>query len=371
MALPLKTTTDDVRDIVRYLKTKPTGATLNEAKAAVPRKLLDTRKLAAYATWGIITREDGRLKLTDRGWKLSKGDSDERAAFMEIIDAVRPYRSILEWAHHNQVSPITAIDAARHLHEHHQAVVGDANDNTLRENSVTFFHVADAAGLGTLTLGRAGQPTRLEVNASALKRHIEAGPQTPPWTEADDTDEEPETPEEDGGGEADALEPEPITNGASTNGGGDGAPAPRLKVFISHGKNKDIVDQVEVMLGLAEIDAEIAEAEETTAIPVPDKVMNAMRRCDAGIIAVTVEEGRKDEKGEYVLNENVLIEIGAAFVLYERKVVLVWDKRLKVPSNLQGLYRCEFEGDELTWSAGMKLMKAIQGFKQPATSTPA
>jgi len=50
-------------------------------------------------------------------------------------------------------------------------------------------------------------------------------------------------------------------------------------------------------------------------------------------------------------------------VLYDRRVVLVWDKRLPVPSNLQGLYRCEFEGDEFTWSAGMKLMKAIKEFK--------
>jgi hypothetical protein len=35
-----------------------------------------------------------------------------------------------------------------------------------------------------------------------------------------------------------------------------------------------------------------------------------------------------------------------------------------VPSNVQGLYRCEFEGDELSWTAGMKMMKAIQGFKK-------
>jgi len=43
------------------------------------------------------------------------------------------------------------------------------------------------------------------------------------------------------------------------------------------------------------------------------------------------------------------------------RFVLVWDKRLPVPSNVQGLYRCEYEGDEFTWSAGMKLMKAIRG----------
>jgi predicted nucleotide-binding protein len=78
---------------------------------------------------------------------------------------------------------------------------------------------------------------------------------------------------------------------------------------------------------------------------------------------VTVDESRKDEDGKYTLNENVLIEIGAAFVLYDRRVVLLWDKRIAVPSNMQGLYRSEFEGDELSWSAGMKLMKAIQGFK--------
>lgn len=63
------------------------------------------------------------------------------------------------------------------------------------------------------------------------------------------------------------------------------------------------------------------------------------------------------------MNQNVLIEIGSAFVLYDKKVVLVWDRRVAIPSNLQGLYRCEFAGDELSWNAGMKLMKAVSKFK--------
>jgi predicted nucleotide-binding protein len=124
-----------------------------------------------------------------------------------------------------------------------------------------------------------------------------------------------------------------------------------------------MVGQVETMLGLADMEGEVAEKEETTAIPVPEKVFAAMRRCNAGIIVVSVDEEHKDGSGKYALNNNVLIEIGAAFVLYDRRVVLLWDKRLSVPSNLQGLYRCEYEGDELSWGAGMKLMKAIQKFK--------
>src|SRR5690606_5933100 len=126
----------------------------------------------------------------------------------------------------------------------------------------------------------------------------------------------------------------------------------------------DIVEQVETILGLADIESEYAEAEESPAIPVPEKVMGAMRRCTAGIICVSVDDGVTDVNGDYKINENVLIEIGVAFVLYEQRVVLLWDRRLKVPSNLQGLYRCEFEGDELNWAAGMKLMKAIKSFKK-------
>lgn len=43
-----------------------------------------------------------------------------------------------------------------------------------------------------------------------------------------------------------------------------------------------------------------------------------MRRCQAGIIVVSADESSKNPSGKYAINENVLIEIGAAFVLYDR-----------------------------------------------------
>ena len=76
---------------------------------------------------------------------------------------------------------------------------------------------------------------------------------------------------------------------------------------------------------------------------------------------VSADDEAAAESG--TINNNVLIEIGAAFVLYDQRVVLLWDKRMKVPSNLQGLYRCEFEGSELSFSAGTKLAKAAKGFR--------
>lgn len=357
MSLPLKTTPDDVRQIVGYLKNKPAGATTAEARAVLGAATLDGRKVSAYQTWDFLTKDGDRLKLTARGWQLARNPDEEQQVFRQVIDSIVPYRSVLEWIHHQKLDAVTTADVGSQWHEHHTAALGTDNETTIRDNVITFFHLADAAGLGTLTLGRRGQPTRLALDKGKLKEYVEAGPSAPPWTESVEESVAEEEPED--------ISPEqetPSDNGQAPIVEEPVAPPPPepLRVFIAHGKNMEIVEQVQTMLELADIANEVAEEEETTAIPVPDKVFNAMKRCRAGIIAVSAE-GKGDD---LTINENVLIEIGAAFVLYDRRVVLLWDKRLPVPSNLQGLYRCEYEGDELSWSAGMKLMKAIQDFKR-------
>lgn len=360
MALPLKTTADDVRSIARYLKTKPTGATVTEAKA-VDKKMVDSRKLAAYVTWKVVQRDDAKLKLTERGSRLARYPERDAEVFQEVVSLMKPYKSAIEMAHQQGLGTLDTNDVASQWHEHHTDVVGDANENTLRENAVCFFNIAEAAGLGKVTVGRKGNATRIDLDKDRVAAFIEAGPSTPPFADTPDADEgeaeveAAEAEEKSGEPEEDRLPADPMMP----------EPGEPMRVFISHGSNRDIVGQIEVVLGVADIEPEIAVEEETAAIPVPEKVLNAMRRCQAGIIAVTVDENRKDEDGNYTLNENVLIEIGSAFVLYDQRVVLVWDKRLKVPSNLQGLYRCEFEGDELSWSEGMKLMKAVKEFKKP------
>ena len=357
MALPILATAEDVRGIIAYLKNRPTGATIAEAKAAVKKQLLDGRKLSAYKFWDITAKDTDHLKLSKRGWEIARGAKTEASVFLDIINSVPAYRSVLEWAFHQNLQALNTVDVASHWHEHHRDACGTGADATLTAQAVSFFHLTQDAGLGKLYIGRRGLQTRLELNRDALQHFIESGPSTPPWVKPEvemreeaakaepelETSQQPEQP------------PEPLA---------PHMPLGQFEVFISHGKNMEIVDQVQTMLEMADIKGEVAEAEETTAIPVPEKVFNAMRRCKAGIIVVSVDESSKDVKGSYTINDNVLIEIGAAFVLYDKKVVLVWDKRVPIPSNLQGLYRCEYEGNELSWSTGMKLMKAIKEFRK-------
>ena len=135
-------------------------------------------------------------------------------------------------------------------------------------------------------------------------------------------------------------------------------------VFISHSKNKKILDQIKQMLSFGTFKYEIAEERETIAIPLSDKVFGLMQKCNCAIINISADEEKR--QGEtYGINENVLIEIGGAFLHYDKRVILVIDKKLKdrLPSILQGLTAIFYEGDELSWNDGMRLQKALTEFR--------
>jgi predicted nucleotide-binding protein len=218
---------------------------------------------------------------------------------------------------------------------------------------VCFFQIAEGADLGKLIIGRKGQPTRFvfdELNAHAFVTNSELaanvedeavsqkGSIRPPPV-ADILDSEIRTPEK--------------------------LPQPGNRVFITHGKNRKILEQVKELVAFGKFEPVVAQERETSAKPVPDKVMDEMRSCHAAVIHVGLEgvllysEGNEHPQ----VNENVLIEIGAAMALYGRQFILLVEDGVKLPSNLQGLYECRYSGDELNMSATMKLLKAFNEFR--------
>jgi predicted nucleotide-binding protein len=141
--------------------------------------------------------------------------------------------------------------------------------------------------------------------------------------------------------------------------------ATNKRVFVSHGKNSAIVGQIKELLTFGGFEPIVSVEKESVSKPVPDKVMDDMRSCGAGIVHVGSENRLVNEKGEEfrVLNENVLIEIGGAMALYKRNFILLVEKGVTLPSNLQGLYEVRYEGDKLDYESTMKLLKAFNEFK--------
>jgi hypothetical protein len=175
------------------------------------------------------------------------------------------------------------------------------------------------------------------------------------------------------GEEAEDVPPTPAGSGQPNDGQAAGvsvtAPprdlATNNKVFITHGRNTEIVGQLKELLAFGSFEPVVSVEKETVAKPVPDKVMDDMRSCGAAIIHVGTDQKLLDERGDEhrMVNPNVLIEIGAAMALYGRRFILLVERGVTLPSNLQGLYEVRYEGEKLDGDATIKLLKAFNDFR--------
>lgn len=147
----------------------------------------------------------------------------------------------------------------------------------------------------------------------------------------------------------------------------------RRRVFITHGKNRDLVEPIKKLLEYGELEPVVSVDRQSVSKPVPEKVLDDMRGSGAAIIHVDADRTITDKEGnEHVLlNPNVLIEIGAAMAFYGRRFILLVREGVKLPSNLQGLYEVRYSGDTLDATATIRLLEAIKDIKNYALPTQA
>jgi len=142
------------------------------------------------------------------------------------------------------------------------------------------------------------------------------------------------------------------------------------RVFVSHGKKRDLVPQLKEFLEMVDFEPVVSVERESVSKPVTDKVMDDMRLCSAAIIHVDGDREVTNSKGEKetLLNENVLIEIGAALALYRKRFILLVQDGAKLPSNLQGLFEVRYEGSKMDAEAALRLLRSLKDLKnQPVT----
>ncbi len=349
--LPTRATLDDMNAVCGYLISKPTGATPVETRAVVDKKHLDTRKVNALKFWGVVEEVEGKLKITESGRQFMKdGGASKSEVLRNVLIGVKPYQAVVERVVHREESALTAPEVGAHWYEHFKSDVSNS-DQLLNEQALCFFQIAQGADLGVFKIGRKGLPTRFEFDAAAARAFVGApnigqeqdrlGLNVDEEAAHDVQDEAPpeETPHQTG----------------SVRGN---------RVFVTHGKNLKILNQIKQIVTFGKFDPVVAMEHETLAKPVPKKVMDEMRTCDAAVINVSADRILLDSGGNEVqmINENVLIEIGAAMALYGDRFILLVEEGVELPSNLQGLYECRYQGSELDMPATMKLLEAFNEF---------
>jgi len=348
VSLPLLATASDVRETVQFLKRKPEGITSAQAMDSFRKRVFDPRKVAAYEFLGIVTRDGDRLKLSALGWELAKRQAPEAEVYRTILRRTLPYHSALEWIFDRNLEVITHLEiGAFWQNQQAESVEGDFEEK-IEGYAATFFHLCHAAEIGMLTIGRKGQPTRLNIYCEELNDYIDNNPVIRLEERTGSYNQKLSS-----NGKAALARQESTTRSCLV---------PR--VFISHRGDTNIMARIEEALDLADLEYEIVQRNSLESVPMSDEIFQAMRRCDAGIILVTENDYHNDDTGQPVVDENLLVEIGAAFIQFERRVVLLRQTRIPLPVKLQGLDSCEFEAQGLGWDVAVKLIKSVKQFRE-------
>lgn len=342
------------RRVCAYLATKPTGATLKDAKAVVNAKHLDPRKISALKFWGFIDEDSsGKLKIKELGRTLARTPSSNRAPIYQgLIRQISPYHAIVERAVHRKEDALTATDVAAHWHEHFQEHASKS-DHVLNDQAVCFFHIARAAGLGSLTIGRRGSPTRFTFDHTAAEPFIQNSSTAGHVIS--------ETQSEIGHGEIELESKErPIQQHIP--------PETRLQelgqgIFVAHGKNRKPLEQLEKILHQFKIPFRVAVDEPNLGRPISAKVRDVMKSCNCAILIFTADEEFKDKDGKTVWrpSENVAYELGAAGFLYDNRIVILKETDVSFPSNFRDIGYISFDKDQLDAKA-MEVLKELIGF---------
>ena len=288
------------------------------------------------------------MKLTRLGWEFARKLAPQTEAYRAVLEQTAPYRAALEWISSQGLDLVTHRDVAAHWQKL-RYIEPLQNQKTIESSVVCFFHLCQAAEIGTATIGKRGQPARLRVEREELNAFIE------------------------GRSSSDAIERDP----AEVVHANLATPSQRATAFattstesarilIACSAASQTLSRLQDTLELMNIEHRTIVIGEVDAFPCDDEIFAAMRQCAAGMLVVTTEDCHTDEAGACALNPYMLQLINMSFVLYDRRVALLWDKRIPFPAGLSSLPCCTFEDDELTWDAGVKLMRVIKGFQKQA-----
>lgn len=201
--VPIKTSVEDIQKLLGYLNKQIGWVEGTKVEKALGSQ--DDRKLGAMVEFGLILRDGGNLRVTERGQLFA---SDQIAALRDVLSSVELYSATLEWVHYGKRAEATAAEVGQYWEASHADTLGGLKGSTLKDGAVTFGRVVAGAGLGTFLVGRGGKETRTTFDLAGVDSLVNGTPAA--GAEATHEVDEAETP-----APAATLDPTPPTTPAT------------------------------------------------------------------------------------------------------------------------------------------------------------
>jgi predicted nucleotide-binding protein len=140
-------------------------------------------------------------------------------------------------------------------------------------------------------------------------------------------------------------------------------PARPKQLFVAHGKNHKPLDDLKKILNEFKIPYKVAVDEPHKGRPISAKVAELMNECSAGIFIFTKDErffanGKDGHEEIWRPSENVVYELGAANILWDRKIIIVREEGVNFPSDFSDLGYITFKDGEISTKA-LEILKEL------------
>jgi hypothetical protein len=378
MSLPQLTTDNDVEAICAYLKARPGGITITEAMTSMPRQLFDPQKINAYVVWGFVNKEGDHISLTDLGEDLINiAPGHKYLIYQKVIYNLAPYRAAVHWMFQKNFSEVTNIEVATEWQLHFKTELGTTDENQMKAMATCFMQICQTAGFGMLSSGKPSAMNKFSISKNALAKYFTetvlimdkqareaaAPPPAPAATAAPAP--VPEVPSITTAGQAGAPAVERFDSFKERMVDMAGAaPSEKTCVYVSYSENQKLTEQIMTMLEVDKFPYKLGIKSPDIKAPLGEDVPATMKKCNSGIIFAAPDENVLLPNGQYAMSAASLIELGAAMALFGKNVVLLCDDRVALPQSIQHMDHFEFSGSELSWNAGVSLMKTVSKFRE-------
>jgi predicted nucleotide-binding protein len=132
------------------------------------------------------------------------------------------------------------------------------------------------------------------------------------------------------------------------------------QIFLAHGKKLGPLKEIQAILSKFKIPYAVAIEEAHAGRPISSKVAETMNRCSAGLFIFTKDEELLDKDGKSIWrpSENVVFELGAGSMMWEKKIVILRENGVNFASDYSDLGYITFDEGGLS-SIGMQLITEL------------
>lgn len=134
----------------------------------------------------------------------------------------------------------------------------------------------------------------------------------------------------------------------------------KRQFFVAHGSDREALAQLQAMLKDLGIPYVVAIDEPHAGRPIPQKVADLMRESSGGLFIFSGDEQVTNPDGivEKRPRMNVVFELGAASLLYGKRIVIFKERDVVFPSDFRDIGYIEYERGQLA-NSSLQLLKEL------------